>query len=419
MTAGSVHDLRTQPVRSLYLLYQAVSTLFVRLPWWVIISFRRKDRPRTSWTLRKAVFLRLVRHLQNVSARFVASSSVWDLLADSTYRTGTVKFVADHLTPSVGPDVKLAWVEPTPESLLSEKIRGWMKAANVETARIPGYWTDKKGLESTPIGAPLTESERVLYSLHGGAYISLSASPKDVIANIGRGILKHTPSITRVFALEYRLSRAAPNPPAHPFPAALLDALAGYIYLINVVGCSPSQIVLVGDSAGANLAHALTRYLIDNADTPGLPPPPANLLLLSPWADLTGSHLQEASVAGLCDSDYLGQPGAPLSSYAVRAFLGPLGADGAGIAYISPASVEPSAEIPAFEHFPRTLIVAGSAEALLFSIRELARRMKEALGERCEYYEAADAIHDFLVFPKWEPERTQTLREIARWVAAA
>ncbi|VDC06346.1 unnamed protein product [Peniophora sp. CBMAI 1063] len=398
----TVHDLRAQPVKSLYLLYQAVSTIFVRLPWWVVISIRRKDRPRASWTLRKAVFLRLVRHLQGINAR-----------------TGPIKFIANHLTPSVGPDIKLAWVDPSPDSLLNEKIRGWMKAADVETARIPGYWMNKKGLESTPIGAPLAESERVLYTLHGGAYVALSASPKDVIANIGRGILKHTPSITRCFALEYRLSRAAPDPPAHAFPAALLDALAGYLYLINVVGCAPSQIVLVGDSAGANLAHALTRYLVDNAGTPGLPPPPGNLILLSPWADLTGSHMQAADAAGLCDSDYLGKPGARMSSYATRAFLGPLGVNGAGIAYISPASVEPSAEIPVFEHFPRTLIVAGGAEALLFSIKELAKRMKEALGERCEYYEAADAIHDFLVFPKWEPERTETLREIARWVAAA
>lgn len=67
----AVHDLRAQPIRSLYLLFQAVSTVFVRLPWWVLINIRRKDRPRTSWTLRKAVFLRLVRHLQGVSARYV------------------------------------------------------------------------------------------------------------------------------------------------------------------------------------------------------------------------------------------------------------------------------------------------------------------------------------------------------------
>lgn len=328
----TVHDLRAQPTKSLYLLYQAVSTIFVRLPWWVVISIRRKDRPRASWTLRKAVFLRLVRHLQGVNARYVVYSPATTTPTKPFLRTGPVRFIADHLTPSVGPEIKLVWVDPAPNSLLNEHIRSWMKAADVETTRIPGYWTDKKGLESTPIGARLAESERVLYSLHGGAYIALSASPKDVIANIGRGILKHTPSITRCFALEYRLSRAAPDPPAHAFPAALLDALAGYLYLINVVGCSPSQVVLVGDSAGANLAHALTRYLVDNADTPGLPPPPGNLLLLSPWADLTGSHMQAADAAGLCDSDYLGKPGARLSSYATRAFLGPLGVNGAGIA---------------------------------------------------------------------------------------
>lgn len=319
----------------------------------------------------------------------------------------------------MGPDIKLAWAEPVPEALINERMRGWMNAANVKTVRIPGYWTDQGGLERTPAGAPAAPSERVLLSLHGGGYISMSASPKDVIAPIARGILRHSPTITRCFAPEYRLSRTAPYEPANPFPAALLDALAGYLYLVHVVGFAPEQIVLVGDSAGGNLAHALTRYLVDNMGMPGLPVPPASLLLLSPWVDLTGSHLDATLAAGLCDNDYIGKPGGIVGEYAMRAFLGPISHDGAGLAYISPGSVNADAEIPAFEMFPRTLVVAGGAEAMLFSIQELAKRMKAAMGERCEYYEAEDAIHDFLIFTNWEPERTQTLAEIARWLKAA
>ena len=46
--------------------------------------------------------------------------------------------------------------------------------------------------------------------------------------------------------------------------AALIDALAGYNYLVNTVGFHPTRIILEGDSAGGNLALALTRYLLEH-----------------------------------------------------------------------------------------------------------------------------------------------------------
>lgn len=44
------------------------------------------------------------------------------------------------------------------------------------------------------------------------------------------------------------------------FPASLLDALAGYQYLLSL-GFEPKNIMLCGDSAGANACLALARYL--------------------------------------------------------------------------------------------------------------------------------------------------------------
>lgn len=103
-------------------------------------------------------------------------------------------------------------------------------------------------------------AEKVVSSMHGGSYAYQSAHPSDLIASILRGILEHTESIQRVSSIAYRLSGAA------PFPAALLDALPGYHYFVNDVGFSPSDIIFEGDSAGANLAHALARYLVERRD---------------------------------------------------------------------------------------------------------------------------------------------------------
>lgn len=140
---------------------------------------------------------------------------------------------------------------------------------------------------------PMRADSRILVREKGinimtGAYAKLSAHPSDLISVIRHGLLEHTQSIHRLFNLEYHLSRRDSGKPVHPFLAALLDAIAGYTYLTNEVGFSPDSIIVIGDSAGGNLAIALVRYLLErhalgDTDVPGVP---SALLLFSPWVDL-------------------------------------------------------------------------------------------------------------------------------------
>jgi len=128
----------------------------------------------------------------------------------------------------------------------------------------------------------------------------------DSIGTIIRNIIQHCQPVQRAFALEYRLSSTDPLPSANPFPAALIDAIAGYNYLVNAVGFDPSNIIVEGDSAGGNLALALTRYLVEHRDRPDIPAPPASLILNSPWADVSNSHDgPNSSLATNANIDYL------------------------------------------------------------------------------------------------------------------
>jgi acetyl esterase/lipase len=266
--------------------------------------------------------------------------------------------------------------------------------------------------------------EKVVYSLHGGGYTQMSAHPSDIVANIGDGLLTHIDVVHRVFSIEYRLSKGTPSKPDNPFPAALLDTLAGYNYLVNVVGFSPSDIIVEGDSAGGNLALALTRYLIEYQNNPdiNLPAPPNALLLLSPWADIGTSHdTLEPPCFLKSDIDRYKEVDPEKET-----FLGLHGIDTANTnGYISPASLHLSMPL-SFEGFPRTFIVAGGAEIMLGQVRFLKERMVKDLGEgngvrewegKVKYYEAEDAIHDYLIFTWHEPERQETLKEIANWVS--
>jgi hypothetical protein len=70
-----------------------------------------------------------------------------------------------------GVGVKGVWVAPAPE-LIVGKVKEWADAANVQPIHLPGYWLDKQGSDIKPGDAPAA-GEKVVYALHGGAYISL------------------------------------------------------------------------------------------------------------------------------------------------------------------------------------------------------------------------------------------------------
>lgn len=321
----------------------------------------------------------------------------------------------DHTSIREGTGVRGVWVEPA-NDLVTGDLKEWAKKANVSSIRIPGYWTHKRG-SSIETGFPAEPSEKVILQFHGGGYIRLSAHPKDPTAQIAKGYAKEIESIQRVFSLEYRLTSGVPFKVAHPFPTQLLDALAGYKYLTSVVGFAPENIILSGDSAGGNLAHALTRYLTENQGKAGLPGPPGGLILLSPWIDMgsTTESLAGGSATKFLSSDYIGQPGGDVS-YAKAAFIGPHGPELLETnAYVSPASRHPGLVVD-FKNFPPTFIVAGGAEVLYDSIVTLKERMMKDLGDKLRYYEAPDAVHDYLIFTWHEPERTETLREINLWL---
>lgn len=342
----------------------------------------------------------------------------------TTNRTGGIVGLPTHHATLPTRDAAAVWIDGTPH-LVTGELQTWSFVAKVEPERIPGYWYCRKGSPPMPT-TPIPSGQRVFYFLHGGGYIQLSAHPNDMTSNITRALVELDDSASHALSLEYRLSSTAPLPDQNPFPAALLDALAGYNYLVNTMGYSPSNIILVGDSAGGNLALALTRYLVENKNTPNmsLPAPPGHLLLLSPWADLTTSHDWPGSSSHTNTADYLEFHDSGRGLYSKHAFLGPFGL---GFAihnrYISPASLFASDAQAHFGGFPRTFIATGTAERFYDATRTLRKKMAAEMGEgigegQVMYFEGKDAVHDFLVFV-WHPCRSAALKEIQQWLAAA
>ncbi|KAI0079263.1 alpha/beta-hydrolase [Panus rudis PR-1116 ss-1] len=157
---------------------------------------------------------------------------------------------------------------------------------------------DSRGSESRETGVdpnasadyqPEMDEMRCILYAHGGGYYFGSVDQERY------SIQRHARKIKgRVFAINYRLA------PQYPFPCALQDLLAAYLFLIQPPeGAShrpvkPAHIVVAGDSAGGGLCIALLQVLRDT----GLPLP-AGGVLISPWCDLTHSfpsiHLNTAT----------------------------------------------------------------------------------------------------------------------------
>jgi epsilon-lactone hydrolase len=126
------------------------------------------------------------------------------------------------------------------------------------------------GVPTAEITVDGIEPRHVVLYFHGGVYVMGDAAlAAELASQVGRR------THAKVISVDYRLA------PEHPYPAAVDDALAAYVALLDN-GTAPPDIVLAGESAGGALAVAT----LVNARDHGLPLPAA-AFVMSPYADLT------------------------------------------------------------------------------------------------------------------------------------
>jgi epsilon-lactone hydrolase len=230
-----------------------------------------------------------------------------------------------------------------------------------------------RGYEIIPEGVSPND-RRVYLDIHGGALIMGSGEVCKAMATGSACRLG-----ARVVAVDYRM------PPDHPYPAGLDDCLAFYKMLLR--DHAPSEIIVGGGSAGANLAGALLLRARDL----GLPLPVA-AMLISPEADLTESGDSFRTNAGI---DAMGS--------LMQANL--LYAAGHDLAhpYLSPLFGDFS------KGFPPTLITAGTRDAFLSNAARLHRALR-AVGVPAELHILEGAPHGS--FGGGSPEEAELDREM-------
>ena len=186
----------------------------------------------------------------------------------------------------------------------------------------------------------------VILYCHGGGYSTGSR----LYARTLTGKLAMSTSMD-VLSFDYRLA------PEHPYPAALEDAMKVWDYLM-LLGYGARDVILAGDSAGGNLALALTLKLRKEKRLL-----PRGLVLMSPWTDLTSSgqsHKTKAQIDPVLNAAYLAEM---IHNYAAQEDLtNPL---------ISPLFGE-------YEGFPPTCIQVGENEVLQDDAKMLYQKLLKA-----------------------------------------
>jgi monoterpene epsilon-lactone hydrolase len=239
------------------------------------------------------------------------------------------------------------------------KNGGLFKVGAALTGRA-SKWTCPKGFGIRKIdccGAPAEFLEpdsglkdKVILQLHGGAYL---IGFLDMYRKFACRYAKLSGGAS-VLSLDYRIA------PEYQYPAALDDAMNAWTWLLDH-HYRAENIILAGDSAGGNLALALTLKLRESGRAL-----PNALVLMSPWADMTGKGASRTlnfrkdpmfgKRAGDGGPDDKRKPGNP---YAGQADLYD--------AHLSPVFAD-------FTGFPTMLIQAGDWEMLFDDARTVAEK---------------------------------------------
>ena len=206
----------------------------------------------------------------------------------------------------------------------------------------------------------------VILYCHGGGYVS---GGLDYSGNLAVKLAMATGFAVYTFA--YRLA------PEHPYPAAADDGAAMWDHITSNVA-DADHVLLAGDSAGGNMALCLTQRLIASGK-----PVPRELLLFSPWTDMTGtadSYETNRDVDPILTKEFV--------MNSARAYIGDS----------NPADPAFSPLFGSFKDFPPVYIMAGRNGILVDDSIRLKERIEE-YGGRAELDIEEKGWHVYMHMP--------------------
>ena len=193
----------------------------------------------------------------------------------------------------------VAYLRGRPDGTDAESSRSFNSGGRAALEGVARRDTDLGGVPAVTVEPAIGRPDRTVIYFHGGGYVS--GSPPERYLPLAAAVA--LAANATVHAVDYRLA------PESRFPAAHDDCVSAYAWLVGDGGVGPRSLSVLGDSAGGNIALAVTVAARDR----GLALP-ARVAVISPFADLT---LSGASIEQRRDVD----------PYVTRALLESMAAD--------------------------------------------------------------------------------------------
>jgi epsilon-lactone hydrolase len=242
------------------------------------------------------------------------------------------------------------------------------------------------GVPAVTLEPLVGEPELTVVYYHGGGYVS--GSPPDRYLPLAGAVALAVRATVHV--VDYRLA------PEHRFPAAFEDCLAAYRWTIGQGGTDRRRVAVLGDSAGGNLAVAVTVAARDEKL-----PLPSCVAVISPFADLTlsGPSMELRKLA---------------DPYVTRELLESMAADYLGGA--DAADPRCSAVFADLHDLPPLLIQVGEDE-ILFDDAVRIRNAATAAGLDTTFQPWTHGIHVWPVYiSAGLPESALAVEELAAFL---
>lgn len=226
-------------------------------------------------------------------------------------------------------------------------------------------------------------SSKVLVYLHGGAYINnLLSFHWDLIGAIGRE------TGAKMVVADYPLA-----------PKASVDEV--YAYMEELYGdlleqYRAEELIFIGDSAGGGLALGFAQQLVEKGS-----PLPSQLILLSPWLDVT---MSDPDVGEIQPRDKM------------------LGIDGlvlCGKAYakeVDPRDPRVSPIFGSMDNLPKISVFIGTNDLLLVDAKRLCRLLEKE-GREFDYFEYPGMFHVWMAVTQL-PESRSVVQQVGDLVRA-
>jgi len=220
-------------------------------------------------------------------------------------------------------------------------------------------------------------SDSVLLFFHGGGWVTGNIDSYDGVCSDMSKLTGH-----RVVSVDYRLA------PECRFPGGLEDcyAVAKEIFSnFEILGVKPENIILIGDSAGGNLAAAVSLLARDRKEFY-----PSKQILIYPATAADHSRTSPFESVRENGTGYL------LTSKRVRDYMELYSSSDADFnnPYFAPLLAKD------FSNLPSTLIITAQYCPLRDEGEEFGHRLQES-GVYTEVVRMPDAIHGYFSLPSW------------------